>query len=156
MRRMMRGCAAALVMLGLAVPVEAQSHDEHEVRATVEQIFEGMRTANADLVREVLAPGVRFSGVGEDGAVSVQSLDGWLDAIGTSEGRWDEQIYDVEVKIDGNMASVWAPFTFYFDGDISHCGINSIELMRDAAGWKITQIADTRRTEGCPDPLSGR
>ena len=156
MRRMMRGCAVALWTMALAVPVEAQSHDEHDVRATVEQIFDGMRTADADLVREVLAPGVRFAGVGDDGAVSVQSLDGWLDAIGTSEGRWDEQIYDVEVQIDGNMASVWAPFTFYFDGDISHCGINSIELMRDAAGWKITQIADTRRTEECPDPLAGR
>jgi hypothetical protein len=156
MRRMIWGCAVALVGLATTAPVEAQSHDEHDVRATVEQIFEGMRTANADLVREVLAPGVRFSGVDDDGAVSVQSLDNWLNAIGTSEGRWDEQIYDVEVQIDGNMASVWAPFTFYFDGDISHCGINSIELMRDAESWKITQIADTRRTEGCPDPLSGR
>lgn len=156
MRRMTWGCALVLSALSATAPVEAQSHDEHEVRAAVEQIFEGMRTADADLVREVLAPGVRFAGVGEDGVVSVQSLDGWLGSIGTSEGRWDERIYDVEVQIDGNMASVWAPFTFYFDGAISHCGINSIELMRDAAGWKITQIADTRRTEGCPDPLSGR
>lgn len=128
-------------------------HDERDVRAAVEQIFEGMRTANADLVREVMAPAVRFVGVGDDGTVTVQPVDGWLSAIDTSEGRWDEQIYDVEARVDGNMASVWAPFTFYLDGAISHCGINSIELMRDATGWKITQIADTRRTEGCPDPL---
>ena len=147
------GYVVALVGMALTIPVSAQSHDEHEVRAAVDQIFEGMRTADADLVREVLAPVVRFSGVGQDGAVTVQSLDGWLGAIGTSEGRWDERIYDVEVRVDANMASVWAPFTFYLDGAISHCGINSIELMRDAEGWKITQIADTRRTEGCPDPL---
>lgn len=153
MRRMKGGCLVALVGMTLAAPSSAQSHDEHEVRAAVEQIFEGMRTANADLVREVLAPGVRFAGVGDDGTVSVQSLDGWLSAIGTAEGRWNEQVYDVEVQIDDNMASVWAPFTFYLDGAISHCGINSIELMRDLTGWKVTQIADTRRTESCPDPL---
>jgi hypothetical protein len=137
-------------------PADAQihaGHDEHTVLMVVEQVFDGMRTANADLVREVMAPGVRFAGVGDDGTVTVQPVDGWLNAIGTSGGRWDEQIYDVEVQVDGDMASVWAPFTFYLDGAISHCGINSIELMRDATGWKITQIADTRRTEGCPDPL---
>mgnify|MGYP000408637040 CR=1 FL=1 len=66
MRRMMRGCAVALWTMALAVPVGAQSHDEHDVRATVEQIFDGMRTADADLVREVLAPGVRFAGVGDE------------------------------------------------------------------------------------------
>ncbi len=43
--------------------------------------------------------------------------------------------------------------TFYRDGEISHCGINSIELLRDADGWKVTQISDTRKREGCPDPL---
>lgn len=153
MRMTMRGWVVALVGLSLAAPVSAQSHDEHEVRAAVEQVFEGMRTADADLVREVLAPGVRFAGVGDDGTVTVQPLDGWLNAIGTSGGRWDEQVYDIEVQVDGNMASAWVPFTFYLDGAISHCGINSIELMRDAGGWKVTQIADTRRTEGCPDPL---
>ena len=51
------------------------------------------------------------------------------------------------------MASVWAPYTFYLNGAISHCGINSIELLHDEDGWKVTQISDTRRREDCPDPL---
>lgn len=33
------------------------------------------------------------------------------------------------------------------------CGVNAIDLLRDATGWKITQVADTRRRERCPDPL---
>jgi hypothetical protein len=41
------------------------------------------------------------------------------------------------------------------DGVISHCGVNSIELLRDAEGWKVTQLSDTRRRDGCPDPLGG-
>jgi len=48
---------------------------------------------------------------------------------------------------------VWAPYTFYLNERISHCGVNSIELLQDASGWKITQISDTRRTVECPDPL---
>lgn len=167
--------AAALAMLALAAPAAAQAHDaghgdhamhgehgaqehalmhdEHEVRAAVEQIFEGMRTANPDLVRAVFAEGARFAGVDDAGVVTVQSVEGWLTAIGNSERRWDERVYDVEVQVDGFMASVWAPYTFYLDGAVRHCGINSMEFLRDATGWKVTQIADTRRTEGCPNPL---
>ncbi|MCA1789241.1 MAG: nuclear transport factor 2 family protein, partial [Thioalkalivibrio sp.] len=140
----------------LAVPAEGQSHAEHEVIVAVEQIFEGMRTANPALVRAVFAPDARFAMVGGDAdGVAVQSVEGWLSAIGTSERRWDERIYDVEVRLDGVMASAWVPYTFYLDGAVRHCGINSIELLRDDSGWKVTQISDTRRTEGCPDPLGG-
>lgn len=158
MRRMMGGCGAvatALLALTMAAPTSAQSHAEHEVRAAVDQIFEGMRTANPDLVRAVFAPDARFAMVDESGAVTVQSVEGWLEAIGTSERRWDERLYDVVVQVDGNLASAWTPYTFYLDGAVRHCGINSIELLRDGSGWKVTQIADTRRTEECPDPLGG-
>jgi len=80
-------------------------------------------------------------------------VDGWLNAIGGSEGSWDERVYDVEVQVDGNMASVWAPYTFYLNGEISHCGINSIKLLHDADGWKVTQLSDTRHEGECLDPL---
>ena len=119
----------------------------------MDRIFEGMRTANPDLVQAVFAPGARFAAVGAAGAVTVQGVDAWLDAIASSERRWDERVYGVEVQVDGIMASAWAPYTFYLDGAVRHCGINSIEFLRDAEGWKVTQISDTRRTEGCPDPL---
>ena len=58
------------------------------------------------------------------------------------------------MKTDGDIAFVWAPYTFYLDGAVRHCGVNAIDLLRDGTGWKITQVADTRRTENCPDPLA--
>jgi hypothetical protein len=158
MTRTRLGAAAALaaVMIGTAPAGAQMSHEEHAVHAAIDRIFEGMRTAAPEMVRAVFAPDARFAMVGGDaGGVSVQSVEGWLSAIGSSESRWDERVYDVEVKVDGEMASAWAPYTFYLDGAVRHCGINSIELLRDASGWKVTQISDTRRTEGCPDPLGG-
>jgi len=158
MRRMVVGLGwvlATAAALGAPVPVSAQAHGhaEYEVLAAVEQIFEGMRTANPDLVRAVFAPGARFAAVEGTGTVTVQGVDGWLDAIASSERRWDERVYGVQVQVDGHMASAWAPYTFYLDGAVRHCGINSIEFLHDAEGWKVTQISDTRRTDGCPDPL---
>lgn len=144
-----------LMLLATVTPSSAAAQDEVSARAAVERLFEGMRTADPDLVRSVLAADARFALLDErEGPrrVRAQPVDGWVGAIGASGGSWDEQIYDLDVKVDGMMASIWAPYTFYLNGEISHCGINSIELLFDAGGWKITQISDTRRSENCPDP----
>lgn len=150
--------ALCLVLAGglVALPNAAAAQDAASAHAAVVQIFDGMRTADPALVRAVFADDARFAMI--DGRESpprirVQSVEGWITAIGNSGGSWDEQIYDVEVMVDGVMASVWAPYTFYRDGTISHCGINSIEMLHDAGGWKVTQISDTRRQGDCPDPL---
>jgi hypothetical protein len=148
-------CLAALTLLVGVRPIQAQ---EAGVREAVAQIFRGMREANPDMVRAVFASEARFAIIDTregPGTIRSQSVAGWLDAIGGSEGKWDEQVYDVQVLVDGDVASVWAPFTFYLDGKISHCGINSIEFLKDGDGWKVTQLSDTRRSEGCPDPLGG-
>ena len=141
-----------------AGPQDAFAQDADGARAAVDQLFLGMRMGNATVARRVLAPDVRFAVLDDSSgapSVAVESLDQFLRAVDVSGGAWNEQIYDVEVRVDGTVASVWAPYTFYLSGNISHCGVNSIELLRDAEGWKITQITDTQRTDVCPDPLGG-
>lgn len=152
MANSVRSLVLALVLVPAPLVVSAQ---EAGPLTAVQALFDAMRVADAEAARAVMATGVRFAVLGPDAGIAVQTLDSFLAAMRASEGAWDEQIYDVEVREDDAMASVWAPFTFYLDGEVSHCGVNSIELLRDAEGWKITQISDTRRTEGCPDPLGG-
>jgi len=131
---------------------------QQEVHAAIERIFEGMRAADPDRVREVLADGMEFAvldDTGETVTIRYVSPEGWLNAMAQSGGAWDEQVYDVQIRVDGNMGSAWVPYTFYANGEISHCGINSIEFLRDTEGWKATHLSDTRRTEDCPDPHGG-
>ena len=154
---MMRcGVVVSLLVIGATLPGEARGQDEAGALAAIEQIFEGMRTANPDMVQAVFAPDARFAMLDtRNGPVSiqVQAVDRWIAGIANSAGSWNEQIYDVEVLVDGSMASAWTPYTFYLDGEVAHCGINSIELLHDGEGWKVTQLSDTRRTGECPDPL---
>lgn len=119
-------------------------------------MFEGMRTADSAMVRSVFAPGARFAMIDARAtpvAIRFDTVGGWIAAIATSNRRWDEQIYDVQVRVDGDIAQVWAPYTFYLDKQVRHCGVNAIDLLRDGGGWKVTQLADTRRRDDCPDPL---
>jgi len=111
------------------------------------------------MVAAVFADNARFAVVrSRDGlpAISTQPVAQWVGAIGESGGRWDEQVYDVDIQIDDNVSSAWVPYTFYLEGLISHCGVNSIELLLNGDNWEITQLSDTRRSEDCPDPLGSR
>ena len=149
----------ALAALALIVPAPAagqQTGDAAGALAAVERMFEGMRTADSAMVRAVFAGGARFAMLDTRATPPVIRYDtvgGWIAAIATSSRRWNEQIYDVQVRTDGHIAQIWAPYTFYLDGQVRHCGVNAIDLLRDTTGWKITQVADTRRRDNCPDPL---
>jgi hypothetical protein len=146
---------AAVVLL--PVTALSQSDAEKSVLATVNRVFEGMRTADSAMVRSTFATGARFASIDSRATpvvVRYETIDDWLSGVANSARRWDEQVYDVQVKVDGNMAHVWAPYTFYLDKAVRHCGINSLELLHDASGWRITQLSDTRRREGCKDVLA--
>lgn len=152
----LRGIALVAALLLPAV-ASAQTDDEKSAVAAVHRMFEGMRTADSGMVRSVFAAGARFASLdarATPAVVRFDPIDGWIAAIATSNRRWDEQVYDVQARVDGNIAQVWAPYTFYLDKAVRHCGVNAIDMLRDGAGWKITQVADTRRREGCRDPLA--
>jgi TonB family protein len=132
-----------------------------EVYAVVLRMFEGMRSADSGMVRSTLAPGARFASVDarkSPATISYETPDAWLSGIANSAKRWDERLHDPSFRVDGNIAQVWTPYTFYLDGKIRHCGVDAMELLRDAAGWKITQLSDTQRREGCrevPSSVNG-
>ncbi len=131
---------------------QVQSSPDVAVRATISRLFDGMRAADSGMVRATFATGARFANVDvgkPPAAISFETPDRWLSGVAKSNKRWDERVSDVQVRVDGNIAQVWAPYTFYLDGKIRHCGVDAVELLLDATGWKITQLSDTRRTEGC-------
>src|SRR5690349_888480 len=145
------------IILALCVPVVlAAQTPERDVMKVVNQMFDGMRNADSASVRAVFAQGARFASVDTRAtppAVRYDSVGGWINGIAGSNKQWDEQIYDVKVHVDGEMAHVWAPYTFYLGGKWNHCGIDSMELLKINGAWKLTQLSDTRSRENCKDPL---
>ena len=143
-------------MLVAGTKTAAGQSQEAQVMEAVQQVFDGMRAADPAMVAAVFAENARFAVVrSRDGLseISTPSVAEWIGAIGESGGGWDEQVYEVDIQIDENISSAWVPYTFYLEGVISHCGVNSIELLLNGDHWEITQLSDTRRSEDCPDPL---
>lgn len=154
-RRATTSLALFLLLPGI---VESQApavaNPEHEVRVVIDRLFDGMRRADSAMVRSALAPGARFAEVdvrATPAVIKYESPDRWIAAIASSGKRWDERLFDVQIRVTGHIAQAWTPYTFYVDGKIRHCGVDSMELLRDATGWKITQLSDTQVREGCRD-----
>ena len=142
------------VLLMLCFQTFAQT-DEQQIKAAINQVFDGMRKNDTLLVRQVLHPSCFLKSIGKSktGEVHLQedAIGGWLKQIGTKrEGVvLDERLTSYDIKIDGEMAMAWTPYEFYIGEKFSHCGVDMFTLMKTDRGWKIVGIIDTRRKENC-------
>lgn len=141
-----------LVLVGvLGDPCAAQTADHEAIRGTIEKLFDGMREEDSSAVRDVFhkAAGLHTAiGPSDTSAVQSTSVRTFKQAVGeTHEKVWDERIWDVEIRIDGPLASAWVPYAFYHGDELSHCGVNAMQFVRTADGWKIYQLTDSRRTD---------
>ncbi len=151
-----------LFVICLAPDLLVAQSEVDAVRAAIQQVFDGMRTKDSAMVRARLAEGVVLHRAGEQEGVptlSASEAQGWLNSIAQPRDEiLDEQIWDLEIEVDGRLATAWMKFAFFFGGEFSHCGVNAMMLFKDADGWKIFALADTskRDAEDCWMPPDRR
>lgn len=145
-----------LTLLFASPGVAAAQSAEDEVHAVVERLFDGMRKGDSTQVHSVFHPEARMLSVNmrEDSPTLQRGdVDAFVEAVGTPrEEVWDEKIWEVEIRIDGSLATAWMNYAFYLDGERSHCGVNAFQLFQGEEGWQIIQLTDTRRHEPCEEP----
>jgi ketosteroid isomerase-like protein len=133
----------------------AQSPEEREaVRAPIQQLFDGMRAADSSMVRQAFHPDAHLLTIREqaDGqaVLETESLAQFLQAVARPrEQVLDERIWSYDIRIDGPLATAWTEYSFFLGAQLSHCGVNAFQLLHTPQGWKIFQVTDTRRREGC-------
>jgi hypothetical protein len=128
--------------------------EEDAVKASINQLFEGMKKTDTALMRSTFsADGTLQSAiVTRDGKTRViqEPIDSFMAAVGRPHKEiYDERITFDIIKIDGPLAIVWAPYSFYVGDKLSHCGVDSFQLVKIDGKWKIQYIIDTRRRENC-------
>ena len=149
----MKSAFLSAVLFMFIMASKAQNAED-SVKASVNQLFEGMKNVDPELIRNSFADSAVLQTIvrSQDGKVSIrnESVAAFASSISKqTKGALDEQIQFESVKIDGDLASVWTPYKFYFSGKLSHCGVNSFQLVRVKGVWKIQYLIDTRRRTGC-------
>src|SRR5689334_3799642 len=127
---------------------------EDSVKAVVKQLFDGMKNSDALMIQSAFGDSAILQSIGKnkEGKIVIENekIDDFAKLIGgLKKGAADEQIVFESIKIDGQLAMVWAPYKFYFEGKFSHCGVDSFQLVFVDGQWKIQYLIDTRRREPC-------
>ena len=139
----------------VATATGQQSTPEQEVKKTIETFFEAFHKGDTLLLKTVLADKLvlqtTFTDTEGKSHLVQDEVSKLLTAIGTrpSDQKWEEKLLDYHIKVDGTMANAWTPYEFWFNGQFSHCGVNSFQLFDDNGTWKIIYLIDTRRRQGC-------
>ena len=129
------------------------SMDEQNIAQIVNSLFTAMHQSDGNKIKSLFAPEGRLMSTDEAGKINVITVDQFSQMINQAvKGSLEEKISGMEIKIDDNLATVWAEYDFFYNKALQHCGVDAFQLFKGTSGWKIIQISDTRRkncaTEG--------
>jgi hypothetical protein len=135
--------------LHAAAPLSAEpsAKDAQAVLDPITAMFDGMAKRDAAAIKKPLLPGGGLV-LMRDGKPTQMTFDAFAEAVGKpSKAHIEERIHDPLVRIDNDLAVVWAPFDFLVDGKVDHCGTDLFNLVRTDGKWLIASVADTGRKD---------
>jgi hypothetical protein len=141
--------ALALATGFLVSSLHAATPEEQAALASITALFDGMAKRDAAAMKKPLLPGGTLV-LMRDGKPVQMTFEAFVERVakpGTTQ--IEERIHDPLVRIDNDLAVVWAPFEFLADGKVDHCGTDLFNLVRTDGKWLIASIADTGRNN-CP------
>lgn len=130
---------------------------ERDVIAAAQRLFDGMRARDTAMLRELIDPDVVIVSSREaaDGLPTVrrQGVADFLRAVGGSApGELRERMWSPEVRVDGAVATLWAPYDFHRGERFSHCGHDAFHFARVGGRWVVTALTYTVRLAPCAGP----
>jgi len=135
----------ATVAAFLLSPVSSATTEEQEVLAPVMALFDGMAKRDAEAVRKPLLAGGTMV-LMRDGKPTQMTFEDFANRVGKpGTTQIEERIHHPLVRVDHDLAVVWAPFEFLVDGKVDHCGTDLFNLIRVDGKWLIASVADTGR-----------
>lgn len=134
---------SAILVMSLATPAFPQSVEEQAVLAPIHAMFDGMSKRDAAAIKAPTLPGGTMV-LMRDGKPTQMTFEAFADRVGKpGKAQIQERIHDPMVRIDNDLAVVWAPFDFLVDGKVDHCGTDLFNLVRVDGRWMIANVADT-------------
>lgn len=128
----------------------SQTAEESLIKASINSLFDGMKTSDSSKISNAFSKNAVLQTITKNGEVKNENINDFAISISKAEKQsLDERITFSNILIDGNLASVWTPYEFYYQGKFSHCGVNSFQLVKSDNEWKIQYIIDTRRKDNC-------
>jgi len=142
----------ALLMLSFTqCSPENSGESEEAVSTVITHFFDAMRTSDGDQIRSLTTSETTLKTVtvmDVEPVLRETSFDRFIRSVeGSEPGTLDEHLTSMDIHIDENLATAWMGYRFYRGEEFSHCGVNTMNLLKKSSGWKIVTIIDTRRSD---------
>jgi hypothetical protein len=139
--------ALALMATTAAALFPASAHatkpEDQAVLAPVNALFAGMSKRDSAAIKAAFIPGATMV-LMRNGTPSQSTADTFADRMGRPGiTHIEERIHSPLIRIDNDLAVVWAPFDFLVDGKVDHCGTDLFNIVRKDGQWLIASVADT-------------
>lgn len=143
-----------LILLFLFIPLISYGQDiqKEKLKTVVKTFFEGFHNKDSLLIASVIDRSFHVNSTSfkeDNGILRNMSRDNFISTVISRPESpvWKEKLLSFNIKIDGPLANVWVDYEFWLDDKLSHCGVNSIHLVKKKSGWKIFNITDSRRID---------
>ncbi|CAM1352175.1 nuclear transport factor 2 family protein [Tenacibaculum halocynthiae] len=131
------------------------SLEEKEIKETINTFFKGLHNGDSTVIKSTLHTSIKIqtTSINKEGKkiLKTETKNQLLRAIASKKVSdiYFEKLLSYTIKVDGNLASVWTPYEFYYNGKFSHCGANSFQLFNNNGKWEIIYLVDMRRRSNC-------
>jgi hypothetical protein len=142
----------SIIALALAPAVTPRVEDV-EVLAAVQRFFDAVEQRDvAAMSRTVDADGLATAVRLTDGAETRKVNWHWpsyFENVRASKGVLVEKLFNPEVRIERDIASVWARYELIVDGKFSHCGVDHFDMVKRGGEWRVYNLTWTNQKTGC-------
>lgn len=155
MNRVKIAALAALWLCSAAASAEDNANDRAAILELMDKAFAAVASGDPDDWRAIqLAEGttLSFRPDGEGGqAMRIASNEEAIQREPTDDIYLERWIGEPTVMIRGPIAVVWGEYEFFINGERSHCGVDSVDMVSVDGEWKIANFMWTVEPDGCPD-----
>jgi hypothetical protein len=96
-----------------------------------------------------------FASIGAEGTPSytIQTLDVWIARVkAPGHAMLEEKQLKFHIELYGNIAQLWSSYALHSDGKQVARGINSVQAIKDAGGWRLTGVMVQAESATAPLP----
>jgi hypothetical protein len=117
----------------------------------VESFFKAFHLQDTTQMKSFVYGNIQMKSISENpnGEVVVQEsgFSEFLKSIKSipAHMKFEEKVLSYKINSDDLLSTVWTPYEFYINREMSHCGVNNFQLLETENGWKIFSIVDTRK-----------
>ncbi len=138
-----------LLSINVSAHSEIKTTESQSVLKPINNMFDAMREHDGNKFLAQFTQQAILERANKINEIEISDLTKFSKVINTTKKHLDEQIFNIKINISENLASAWVPFAFYLDGKLSHCGVNSFQLIKQQEQWKVRYLIDNAYSGDC-------